>query len=394
MSDWKFDTQALHGAYHGKGVDSVVVPVYQAVAYPFATVQDGADGYAATREGLFCYGRWDNPTVDVFEKRLAALEGGGAAIGTSSGMAAIMLISHHMAVAGDEIVSSNRVYGGTFVLFDVGLERMGVKVNWVTDPSDLGMWEKAITDKTKFVYVESPSNPALHVADIKALADLAHSRGLPLIVDNTICTPALQKPIAMGADILIHSTTKYLSGNATALGGCIVAKDRKVIDDIRKGPMRYLGPSMSPTNAWQTMMSMETLSLRMAKHSSNAQALAEFLEAHDKVESVNYPGLESHPQHALAKEQLRGCSSLLSFVIKGGYDDAVKVMEGLNLWIHATHLGTSKTIVTHPASTTHVSLGEEELIKAGIPANMIRVSVGLEDPDDVIADVDKALAAI
>lgn len=394
MSDWKFDTLALHSAYHGEGTNSVVVPIYQAVAYPFATVQDGADGYAATREGLFCYARWDNPTVDVFERRMAELEGGGAAIATSSGMAAIMLISHHLARAGDEIVSSNRVYGGTFVLFDVGLERMGVKVNWITDPTDLGAWEAAITDKTKFVYVESPSNPALFVADIRALADLAHSRGLPLVVDNTICTPALQRPIAMGADILIHSTTKYLSGNATALGGLVAAKDRQVIDDIRKGPMRYLGPSMSPFNAWQTMMSVETLSLRMGKHSSNAQALAEFLEAHPKVESVNYPGLESHPQHVLAKEQLKGCSSLLSFVIKGGYDDAVKIMEGLGLWIHATHLGTSKTIVTHPASTTHVSMGEEEMIKAGIPANMIRVSVGLEDPVDIIADVEQALARI
>ncbi|MHC4943073.1 MAG: O-acetylhomoserine aminocarboxypropyltransferase/cysteine synthase family protein [Planctomycetota bacterium] len=393
MNEWKFDTMALHGAYDDVTGKSIVVPLWQSVAYPFKDAQEGADAYAASREGLFCYGRWDNPTVDVFEKRMAQLEGAEATMATSSGMAAILLISHHLCEAGDEIVSSNRVYGGTFVLFDVGLARMGIKVNWITDPSDLSAWEQAITKKTKFVYVETPSNPSLHVADIRALADLAHANNLPLIVDNTICTPALQRPIEYGADILIHSTTKYLAGNATSLGGCVVG-GKGLIHDIRKGPMRYLGPAMSPFNSWLLLMSMETLSLRMEKHSSNAQVLAEFLEKHPKVESVNYPGLESHPGFALAKEQMSGSSSLLSFIIKSDYDGAKKVIEGLKLWVHATHLGTSKTLVTHPASTTHVSLGEEELLKAGIPPNMIRCSVGLEDPDDIIQDIDRALELI
>jgi len=288
MKDWEFDTIAIRGAFDDLKAKSIVVPLWQSVAYPFENVQQGADAYAAAKEGLFCYGRWDNPTVDIFERRLSMMEGGEAAIATSSGMSAILLITHHLCQNGDEIVSSNRVYGGTFVLFDVGIDKMGIKVKWVTNPSDISCWESAINKKTKFLFVESPSNPALYVADISALAELARSKNIPLIVDNTICTPALQKPIKMGADIIVHSVTKYLCGNATSLGGCIIAK-KKVIQEIRKGAMRYLGPSMSPFNAWLLLMSMETLSLRMERHSSNAIALAKFLEAHPKVESVNYP---------------------------------------------------------------------------------------------------------
>jgi O-acetylhomoserine/O-acetylserine sulfhydrylase-like pyridoxal-dependent enzyme len=393
MKEWKFDTIALHGAYDDIEGNSIVVPLHQSVAYPFENVQQGADAYAAAREGLFCYGRWDNPTVDVFERRIAMLEGGGAAMATSSGMSAIMLISHHLCQSGDEIVSSNRVYGGTFVLFDAGLSKMGIKVHWVNKPSDIDSWEQAITRNTKFLYVESPSNPSLHVADIAALAKLAHSKNIPLIVDNTISTPALQNPLQMGADILVHSTTKFISGNATNLGGCIIGT-KEIIDDIRKSSMRYMGPCMSPFNAWLLLMSLETLSLRMEKHSSNALALAEFLETHPKVTSVNYPGLQNHPNFELAMKQLKACSALMSFIVDGTYEDAVKIMESLNLCIHATHLGTSKTLITHPASTTHVSLGEEELRKAGIPPNMIRISVGLEDPADIINDIDQALAVL
>jgi len=393
MKKWKFDTIALHGAFRGMKPNSMVVPIYQSLAYPFDDVQQGADAYAAAKEGLFCYGRWDNPTVDIFEKRIAMLEGGDAALATASGMAAIHLITHHLCSQGDEIVSSNRVYGGTFVLYEAGLARMGIKVHWITEPTDLPAWEKAITPKTRFLYVESPSNPSLSVADIRALADLAHARKIPLVVDNTICTPALQKPFAMGADIIVHSASKYLSGNATSLSGVVIAK-KQLIQDLRKGPMRYLGPALSPFNAWLLLLSMETLSLRMERHSQNALALARFLEAHAKVASVNYPGLESHKGYRLAKEQMKGCSSLLSFILKGTYDDAVKIIENLELWVHATHLGASRTIVTHPASTTHVSLGPEELKKAGIPANMIRVSVGLEDSEDIIHDIDQALARL
>lgn len=393
MKEWKFDTIALHGAFQGVKPNTMTVPIYQSLAYPFADVQQGADAYAAAREGLFCYGRWDNPTVDVFEKRIAMLEGGEAALATSSGMAAIHLVTHHLCAAGDEIVSSNRVYGGTFVLYEAGLAKAGIKVRWITEPTDLQAWEKAITPRTRFLYVESPSNPSLNIADIRALAKLAKDRKLPLVVDNTICTPALQKPFEMGADIIVHSASKYLSGNATSLSGVVVG-GKDLIRDLRKGPMRYLGPALSPFNAWLLLLSMETLSLRMERHSQSALALAKFLESHPRIASVNYPGLESHPGYDLARKQMKGCSSLLSFVLKGGYDDAVKIIESLGLWVHATHLGASRTIVTHPASTTHVSLGPEELKKAGIPANLIRVSVGLEDPEDIVHDIDQALAKL
>ena len=393
MKKWKFDTIALHGAFEGVKPNTMAVPIYQSVAYPFDDVQQGADAYAVAKEGLFCYGRWDNPTVDIFEKRIAMLEGGDAAMATGSGMAAIHLITHHLCTQGDEIVSSNRVYGGTFVLFEAGLARTGLKVHWITDPTDLASWEKAITPKTRFLYVETPSNPSLSVADIPELAKIAHAHKLPLIVDNTICSPALQKPFALGADIIVHSASKYLSGNATSLSGVVIGK-KQLIADLRKGPMRYLGPALSPFNAWLLLMSMETLSLRMARHSSNALTLAKYLEEHSKIASVNYPGLESHKGFKIAKRQMKACSALLSFVLKGGYDDAVKIIDCLGLWVHATHLGASRTIVTHPASTTHVALGPEELKKAGIPANMIRVSVGLEDPEDIIGDIDQALARI
>ncbi len=387
-----FDTQAIHAGYDGFQPDSMAVPLYQSVAYPFQDAEEAAAISAGDKPG-FTYGRWDNPTVQVFEKRMAALEGAGAAIATSSGMGATLLLTHHLVRAGEDIVSSNRVYGGTFGLFDVGLPRMGATCHWVTRPESLDAWRAAITPRTKFLFVESPSNPALFIGDIRALAELAHAHNAPLVVDNTICTPALQRPIEMGADIVVHSTTKYVCGNASALGGIVVGPTN-LIEDIRRTPMRYLGPSMSPFNAWLSLLSLEHLSLRMERHCRNAMALARFLEGHPLVESVNYPGLPSNPYHQLVAPQMKGCSSLLSFVIKGSYGDAVRVIDSFELLVHATHLGTCKTIVTHPASTTHAAMGPEELAKAGIPPSLIRVSVGLEDEADIIADIEQALARL
>ncbi|MBI4861441.1 MAG: aminotransferase class I/II-fold pyridoxal phosphate-dependent enzyme [Candidatus Riflebacteria bacterium] len=392
MKKHGFDTLALHAGGGSFLPDAMSVPIYQSVAYPFEDAVEAAAISNAEKPG-FTYGRWDNPTVQVFEQRMAALEGAEAAIATSSGMAATFLLAHHLVKAGEEVVSSNRVYGGTFGLFDTGLQRMGAKVRWITNPESLDAWADAITPNTRFLFVESPSNPGLFIGDIRKLAKLAHSKGIPLVADNTICTPALQRPIELGADIVVHSTTKYINGNASALGGIVIGS-RQLIDDIRKVPMRYLGPSMSPFNAWLNLNSLETLSLRMARHCHNAMAVAKFLTTHPAVESVNYPGLPSNPYHKLAEAQMKGCSSLLSFVIKGSYDDAVKVIDSFELWTHATHLGTCKTIVTHPASTTHAAMGPEELKKAGIPASLIRVSVGIEDTDDIIADVEQALAKL
>ena len=392
MTDRAFETLAIHEGHEDFRPDSMSTPIFQSVAYPYADAKEAAAIFAGDKPG-FTYGRWDNPTVRTFERRMAALEGTEAAIATASGMAAIMILGHQLAEAGDEFVASNLVYGGTFGLFAEGFRKMGVKVNWVTRPESVEAWSAAITPRTKFVFVESPSNPGLFIADIPALAKITKERGIPLVADNTIASPALQRPATMGATLVVHSTTKYICGNASSLGG-IVCGPRDIIEGMRQGCMRYLGPAMAPFNAWLNLNGLETLALRMERHCTNAEALAGFLAEHPRVSSVNYPGLESNPFHAVGKRQLKGFSSLLSFEIKGSYDDAVKIIDAVKMMIHATHLGTAKTIITHPASTTHSAMGEEEMRKAGISPALIRISVGLEAEADIIADIDQALAQV
>lgn len=389
MKERGFNTMAIHAGHAGFHPDAMSVPIYQSVAYPYVDAKEAAAISAGEKPG-FTYGRWDNPTVQVYEKRMAALEKTEAALATSSGMAAIFMLAHQLLEAGDEVVSSNRVYGGTFGLFNDGLRRMGIKVNWVTAPDSIDAWASAITRRTKFLFVESPSNPGLFIGDLRALSALAKEHKIPLAVDNTICTPALQLPTDLGADMVVHSATKYICGNASALGG-VLCGSHKLIDGIRNGAMRYLGPSLSPFNAWLMLNGLEHLSLRMERHCRNATALAKFLEGHPRVTGVNYPGLESNRYYKLARAQMKGCSSLLSFEIKGTYEDAVKVIDSLQLAVHATHLGTCKTIVTHPASTTHAAMGLDELKKAGISPALIRISVGLEDEADIIGDIEQAL---
>lgn len=388
-----FNTRAIHAGELDMQPAAMSVPIYQSVAYPYSDAKEAAEIFRGEKPG-FTYGRWDNPTVQVFENRMAALENTPSALATSSGMSAIFLLSHHLCQAGDDIVSSNRLYGGTFVLFGTGLKKMGVNTNWVRSPELIDEWEKAITSKTKFMFVETPSNPSLFVADLPALAALANAKGLPLIVDNTISTPALQNPVDLGATCVVHSTTKYICGNASSLGGMICGPS-EIVEGIRQSGLRYLGPSMSPFNAWLNLCGLESLSLRMDKHCSNAMAVANFLESHPKAASVNYPGLASNPYNCLqAVNRLKGFSSLMSFIIKGTYNDAVKFIDSLELLTHATHMGASKSIVTHPASTTHSSMGEVEMRKAGISPSLIRFSIGIEDPEDLIADIGQAFDKI
>ncbi|MEI6435378.1 MAG: aminotransferase class I/II-fold pyridoxal phosphate-dependent enzyme [Bacteroidota bacterium] len=383
-----FNTKAIHAGMIDFNPDSMSVPIYQSVAYPYQDAQEAAAIFRGEKPG-YTYGRWDNPTVDAFERRMAALENTDAAIATASGMSAIFLLTHHLLNPGDEVVSSNRVYGGTFGLFDVGLKKMGTKVVWVTSPESIDAWAAAITPATKFLFVETPSNPGLFIADIPALAALAKSKNLPLVVDNTITTPALQQPILLGANIVVHSTTKYICGNATSLGG-IICGPKEIIDGIRLSSIRYLGPAMAPFNAWLNLNGLETLALRMERHCSNAMALAGFLEKHPDVNFVNYPGLESNPYHKLVESQMLGCSSLMSFELKGNYEQATQFIDSLKIIKHATHLGTCRSIVTHPASTTHSAMGETEMRKAGISPSMIRLSIGIEDISDLIADISQA----
>jgi O-acetylhomoserine/O-acetylserine sulfhydrylase-like pyridoxal-dependent enzyme len=390
MSKKGFSTKAIHAGHEGFKPDSMSTPLYQSVAYPYEDAKEAAEIFRGEKHG-YTYGRWDNPTVEVFEKRMAALENTEGAIAASSGMAAIFLLCHHLMNPGDEIVSSNRVYGGTFGLFETGLKKMGSKVNWVCNPENLDAWAAAITPKTRFLFVESPSNPSLFIGDIPALAKLAKSKNIPLVVDNTIATPALQTPADLGANLIVHSTTKYICGNASSLGG-IICGPKSITEGIRQSGIRYLGPSMTPFNAWLNLNGLETLSLRMEKHSSNAQAVATFLDKHPRVESVNYPGLTTNPYHKMKDvNKLKGFSSLMSFVIKGNYDDATKFIDAMQVFTHATHLGTCKSIVTHPASTTHSAMGEVEMKKAGISPAMVRFSVGIEDTEDLINDISQAL---
>jgi O-acetylhomoserine/O-acetylserine sulfhydrylase-like pyridoxal-dependent enzyme len=391
MKKQGFDTQAIHAGLAKFSPDSMSVPIYQSVAYPYADAEEAAAIFTGEKPG-FTYGRWDNPTVAVFEKRMAALENTEAAIAAASGMSAIFLLTHHLLNPGDAVVSSNRVYGGTFGLFETGLKKMGSQVHWVTAPEDIGAWAAAITPKTKFLFVETPSNPALFVADIPALAALARERRLPLVVDNTIATPALQSPIDLGANVVVHSTTKYICGNGSSLGG-IICGSGELVEGIRKNAIRYLGPAMSPFNAWLSLLGLETLGLRMERHCVNALAVARFLEKHPRVETVNYPGLDSNPyRKLLEKNKMKGFSSLMSFIIKGEYKDAVKFIDALRVLTHATHLGTCRSIVTHPASTTHSAMGEAEMRKAGISPALVRFSIGLEEKEDLIADIEQALA--
>jgi O-acetylhomoserine (thiol)-lyase len=321
---------------------------------------------------------------------MAMLEGGEAGLATSSGMAAIFMVLHHLVESGQEIVSSIRVYGGTQQLFAVSCPRMGITVKWVEQPDKIEEWEKLITPKTKLLHVESPSNPNLFVADIPPLAKLAKKHGIPLMVDNTICSPALMRPLEMGADIVIHSATKYISGNGTSLNGVIVGK-KEFVDHVRHVGFRNIGPTAAPFNSWLCLLGLESLSLRMRKHSDNAMAVAKFLEKHPKVESVLYPGLPSHPQHEVAKRNMSGFSSLMGIRVKGGLEATRRVIDNLKIAVHTTHLGSSQTVAIQPAATTHWQLGPEERAKAGVPDNLIRYSAGIEDAQDLIEDLDGAL---
>lgn len=391
---YQLKTRALHSSYAPSGPDfSRVVPLYQSVAHLFRDTKHAADLFAGKEEG-FIYSRINNPTVDIFERRMADLEGAEAGLATSSGMSAIFMIAAHLARNGGEVVSCDRLYGGTFHLFHDTLPQLGIKVTFVKNPHDIKSWESAITKKTKFLYVETPSNPQMEVFDIAALAHLAHAHHLLLVVDSTIATPALQRPREFGADVVVHSATKYICGNGTALGGVIVGK-KKLMDEIRQGVYRDIGPAMAPFNAWLFILGLETLSLRMAALSENALQVARFLVEHPKVKRVYYPGLESSLFKSLVDKQMQGmASSLMAFEVKGSRKSCTRFIESLKLISHLANLGDNKTLAIHPASTTHEQLPQKDLKKVGITDTMIRMSIGLEDMEDVIADVRQALQRV
>ena len=381
-----FDTRALHAGFHPlKDVDrfrAFVPPIVQSMTYPYERFEKFPD---------YIYGRSKTPTVSVLEERLASLEGGEAAVSAGSGSQALFNLIFTLARPGDNVVTSLNIFGeGYKQAAAIFPERTGVAFRFVEDPADPEAWDREIDRRTKLVWVETPSNPTLFVTDIPAVAEVAHSHSVPLMVDNTIATAALQQPAALGADIVLLSLTKFLCGNASVLGGAVVGPEA-LVEDVRWNTTEFVGAILQPFEAWLMLQFLDTLSLRMERHSENAQAVAEFLTQHPKVQHVNYPGLPDHPQHELAQRQMKADGGLLSFVVPGGMDGAARVMDAVELIVHAVTFGTSRTICMHPATITHEHMTPEERAAAGIDDGLIRLSVGLEDPEDLIADLDQAL---
>jgi len=420
------ETQSLHAGQEPDPTTlSRTVPIYRTSSYVFKSTEHAANLFGLKELGNI-YTRLMNPTQDVLEKRMAALEGGAAALALSSGTSAIFYSVINLCQAGDELVSANNLYGGTYTQFHDILPQLGIRTHFV-DPRDPQAFAKAITPKTKLVYIETIGNPGLDVADIPAIAKVAHDHGLPLIVDSTFSTPYLQRPLDQGADIVLHSLTKWLGGHGTGIGGIVVDSGkfdwksgkfplltepdpsyhniRYALDlgdlaplayilRMRLVPLRNLGACISPDNAWQFLQGIETLPLRMDRHGANALAAARHLKAHKSVEWVRYPGLEDDPSHAVAKKVLRnGFGGMVVFGIKGGAQAGAKFIDSLKLFSHLANVGDAKSLAIHPATTTHSQLTEEQQRQGQITPELVRLSVGLEHIEDILGDLDQALKA-
>ncbi|MDA0425960.1 O-succinylhomoserine sulfhydrylase [Stutzerimonas frequens] len=365
-------------------------PLFFTSSYVFRSAADAAARFAGDVPGNV-YSRYTNPTVRAFEERIAALEGAEQAVATASGMAAILATVMSLCSAGDHVLVSRSVFGATVSLFEKYFKRFGVQVDYVP-LTDFAAWESAFKENTRLVFVESPSNPLAELVDIAALAQLCHDKGAMLAVDNCFCTPVLQQPLKLGADIVIHSATKYIDGQGRCLGGVVAGRSEQMKEVV--GFLRTAGPTLSPFNAWVFLKGLETLRLRMQAHCASAQTLAEWLEQQPGVERVYYAGLASHPQHELAKRQQKGFGAVLSFEVTGGKAGAWRFIDATRLISITANLGDSKTTITHPGSTTHGRLSAEDRATAGISDSLIRVAVGLEDVDDLKADLARGLAAL
>jgi O-acetylhomoserine (thiol)-lyase len=421
---FKFNTLALHaGQAPDSDTASRAVPIYQTTSYVFKDTQHAANLFGLKEFGNI-YTRIMNPTTDVFEKRMAALEGGVGALGVSSGQAAITLTVFNLLRAGDEIVASSKLYGGTYEAFTISLPKWGIKTTFV-EPNDFDGFRRAINDRTKLVFGETIGNPRVDVLDISRLADVAHAAGVPFAIDNTFATPYLCRPIEHGADIVIHSATKYIGGHGTSIGGVIVDSGKfdwagsgrfpdfteedpsypgvKYVDSFgplafilkaRVQMLRDLGPAQSPFNSFLFLQGLESLPVRMDRHSQNAQQVAEYLAADSRVSWAAYPGLLQHPSYALTKKYLpNGASGILAFGIKGGRPAGAKFINHLKLFSHLANVGDAKSLAIHPATTTHQQLTADQQLESGVTEDLVRLSIGLEDVEDIIWDLDQALAA-
>lgn len=383
LTDCSFDTLAVRAGQQRTGEKEHNEALFLTSSFVFNSAAEAQARFTGEAPGSV-YSRYTNPTVRTFEQRLAALEGAQACVATASGMAAIHSTCVAHLQSGDHVICSASVFGSTVKLFEAYLRKFGVEIDYVA-LGDLDAWQRAIKPNTKLLYLESPSNPLNDVADIRALSALAKAAGALFVVDNCFATPALQQPLKLGADIVIHSATKYIDGQGRVLGGAALG-DKTLIDPI-VGVLRTAGPTMSAFNAWVFLKGLETLSLRMKVHSANAMELAQWLEAHPKVKCVNYCGLPSHPSHELAKSQQSAFGGMVSFEVVGGREEAWHVIDSTKMISITSNLGDAKTTITHPATTTHSRMTEEERINAGVNQALLRVSVGLEDIEDIKRDL-------
>lgn len=383
-----FDTLAIRTGHARTNEGEHSEPIFPTSSFVFKSAAEAAARFSGDDPGNI-YARFTNPTVQTFEKRLAALEGAESCVATASGMSAILSVCLGLLQAGDHIVSSRSVFGTTTVLFEKYLAKFGVATTFV-DLTDMNDWQQSIQKNTKLFFLETPSNPLTEVADISLLSDLAHAHDILVVVDNCFCTPALQQPLKLGADIIVHSATKYLDGQGRIVGGAVVGDKEKVGTDVF-GVIRSAGPTMSPFNAWVALKGLETLSLRMKAHSANAFKLAQFLDQHPAVEKVYYPGLANHPQYELAKKQQSGFGGVVSFRVKGGQQQAWNAVDSTRMYSITANLGDTKTTITHPATTTHGRLSPEQRALSGVTDNLLRIAVGLEDIEDIKQDIDRGL---
>ncbi|MBK1734285.1 O-succinylhomoserine sulfhydrylase [Halorhodospira abdelmalekii] len=390
VTGYGFATQAIRVGQPSESEQAHAEPIYATSSYRFASAAEAAARFSGEQPGNV-YSRFTNPTVAAFSQRLAALEGGEACVGTASGMAAVLATTLGLLSAGDHIVASRGLFGATLSLFSNHLTRFGISVSWV-DLTDTTAWREAVRPNTRMLFAETPSNPLCEIADIARLAQIAHAADALLVIDNCFCTPALQRPLEHGADLVVHSATKYLDGQGRCLGGAVVG-DRQRVGEQIYGFIRSAGPAMSPFNAWVFLKGLETLSLRMAAHSERAQRVAEFLAEHPGVARVYYAGLPHHRGHEVARRQQSGFGGIVSFTVAGGREAAWRVIDATRLCSITANLGDTKTTITHPATTTHGTVSEAQRQAAGIEEGLVRLSIGLEDVDDIIDDLARGLPA-
>ncbi len=391
MSELKnvgFDSKCVHAGIKEYEFGPVVTPIYQTSTFKFKSVDHGAALFKGAEEG-YIYTRMKNPTIEAMEQAIAELENGYKGLGCGSGMSAIHTVFQTLVSSGDHVICSKAVYGPTATLLSTVFNRFGVETTFV-NTSDLNQIKNAIKENTKVIYVETPGNPTLEITDIEETSKIAKEHNLVFVVDNTFMSPALQRPLDLGADVVVHSLTKFLNGHADVVAGVIVVKDEEMYSKMRK-VLNQNGGVIDPFNAFLVHRGLKTLSLRMERHSRNAEKIAKFLEEHPAVEWVVFPGLESHPQYEIAKKQHKDCGGMISFELKGGIEAGKKVMNSVKLCQLAVSLGGVESLIQHPASMTHASMGKEQREAAGITDGLVRLSVGIENVDDLIADLKQAL---